>query len=104
MKYEFKDLPLKREEFNKKMNFAEKHFFSLGLKDAAAEIGEENAKLFLVNSHSVQEKLGYAKRALVVGAPDFTFQTASYKFRRGIPEGARFTWGDNTYDFVPADL
>ena len=104
MKYEMRDFPLKRKEFDEKMNFAEKNFFSLGLKDVAEEIGRENAKWFIANVHSIQEKLGYEKRAMVVGAPNFTFQTSSNKFRRGIPEGARFMWGDDAYDLVLADL
>lgn len=104
MKYELRGFPLKRKEFDERMSFAEKYLFSFGLKDAAEEIGRENAKLFIANIHSIQEKLGYKKRAIVVGAPDFTFQTSSNKFREGIPEGARFTWGDGTYDFLPADL
>ncbi len=104
MKYEMRDFPLKRKEFDEKMSFAEKNLFSLGLKGVAEEIGRENAKWFIANVHSIQEKLGYEKKAMVVGAPNFTFQTSSNKFRRGIPEGARFMWGDNTYDFVLADL
>ena len=104
MKYELRDLHLKRKEFDERMSFAERYLFSLGLKDVAEEIGRENAKLFIANMHSIQEKLGYEKRAMVVGAPNFTFQTSSNKFRRGIPEGARFTWGDGAYDFVIADL
>ena len=104
MKYELRNFPLKRKEFDEKMSFAEKNLFSLGLKDVAEEIGRENAKWFIANIHSIQEKLGYEKKAMVVGAPGFTFQTSSDKFRRGIPEGARFTWGDNTYDFIPAGL
>ena len=104
MKYELSGFPLKRKEFEEKISYAEKYLFSLGLKDVAEEIGKENAKWFIANIHSIQEKLGYKKRAIVVGAPDFTFQTSSNKFRRGIPEGARFMWGDNTYDFVLTDL
>ncbi len=104
MKYELSGFPLKRKEFDEKIGYAKKYLFSLGLKDVAEEIGKENAKWFIANVHSIQEKLGYKKRAIVVGAPDFTFQTSSNKFRRGIPEGARFMWGDNTYDFVLADL
>jgi len=104
MKYELRNFTLKRKEFDEKISFAEKNLFSLGLKDVAEEIGRENAKWFIANIHSIQEKLGYEKKAMVVGAPGFTFQTNSDKFRRGIPEGAKFTWGDNTYDFVPTDL
>jgi len=104
MKYELRDFHLKRKEFDERMSFAGKYLFSLGLKDVAEEIGRENAKWFIANMHSIQEKLGYKKRAMVVGAPNFTFQTSSNKFRRGIPEGARFRWGDSTYDFVIADL
>ena len=104
MKYELSGFPLKRKEFDEKISVAKKYLFSLGLKDVAEEIGKENAKWFIAIIHSIQEKLGYKKQAIVVGAPDFTFQTSSNKFCRGIPEGAKFMWGDNTYDFVPADL
>ncbi len=104
MKYELRDFHLKRKEFDERMSFAGKYLFSLGLKDVAEEIGRENAKWFIANMHSIQEKLGYEKRAMVVGAPNFTFQTSSNKFRRGIPEGARFRWGDSTYNLVIADL
>lgn len=103
MEYELRDFPIEREEFDERMSFAEKYLFSLGIEDVVEEIGRENAKFFIANIHSVQEKLGYEKRAMVVGAPNFTFQTSSTKFRKGIPEGARFTWG-NKYDIVPADL
>jgi len=104
MKYELKNFPLKRKEFDEKISFAEKNLFSLGLKDVSEEIGKENAKWFIANIHSIQEKLGYEKKAMVVGAPNFSFQTSSNKFRRGVPEGAWFMWGDNTYDFVPTDF
>jgi len=103
MKYELIDFPIKREEFDERMSFAKKYVFSLGVEDVAEEIAGENAKFFIANMHFVQEKLGYEKRAMIVGAPNFTFQTSSNKFRNGIPEGARFTWG-NRYDIVPADL
>ena len=104
MKYELRSFPLKRKEFDEKMSFAEKNLFSLGLKDVSEEIGRENAKWFIANIHSIQEKLGYEKKVMVVGAPNFSFQTSSNKFRRGVPEGAWFMWGDNTNDFVPADF
>ena len=104
MKYELKRFHLDKKEFEKKFNFAEKNFFSLGLKDVSEEIGKENAKWFIANIHSIQEKLGYKKQAMVVGTPSFTFQTSSAKFRKGIPEGAIFMWGDNTNDFILADL
>jgi hypothetical protein len=104
MKYELRNFPLKRKEFDEKMSFAEKNLFSLGLKDVSEEIGKENAKWFIANIHSIQEKLGYEKKAMVVGAPNFSFQTSSNKFRKGIPEGASFKWGNNTYDLVLPDL
>lgn len=104
MKYELKRFHLDKKEFDKKFNFAEKNFFSLGLKDVSEEIGKENAKWFMANIHSIQEKLGYKKQAMVVGTPSFTFQTSSAKFRKGIPEGVIFMWGDNTNDFILADL
>lgn len=104
MKYELRKFPIKRREFKERISYAERYLFSLGLNDAAAQIGRENAKFFISKMHCVQEKLGYRRRAIVVGAPNFTFQTSPGKFRIGVPEGAKFTWGDGTYDFVPADL
>ena len=104
MEYELRNFSVKKGEFRRIMDFSEKYLFSLGLGDAAEEVGKENAKLFIATMHSIQEALGYDRRAIVVGAPNFTFQTSPEKFRQGIPEGARFAWGDGRYDFIPADL
>lgn len=40
MKYELKRFHLDKKEFDKKFNFAEKKFFSLGLKDVSEEISK----------------------------------------------------------------
>jgi len=104
VEYELRNFPIKREKFEEIMNFSEKYIFSLGLNDVAEEVGRENAKLFIATVHFIQEELGYDKKAIVVGAPNFTFQTSPDKFHQGIPEGSRFAWGDGKYNFIPAEL
>jgi hypothetical protein len=96
--------PFDRCEFDERMVEAEKHLFSLGLCDAAEEMGRVNAALFLAKLHYIQEQLGYNRYAMFIGAPDFTFQTSSYKFRDAVPEGGKVVWGDGTYDFVPTEM
>lgn len=82
---------------------AEKYVFSLGAGDAAEEVGKVNATLFLAKIHFIQEQLGFNHHAMVVGAPDFTFQTSPHKFHTAVPEGALVLWGDGKYDFLPAE-
>ena len=96
--------PLNRCEFDERMVEAEKHLFSLGLSDAAEEMGRVNATLFLAKLHYIQEQLGYSRYAMFIGTPDFTFQTSSNKFRDAVPEGGKIVWGDGGYDLVPTEM
>jgi len=105
MEYELRgDYPLSREEFHERMRMAEEHLFILGLGDAAEEVGRVNASLFLAKMHCIQEKLGYKPMGMIIGPPDFTFQTTPHKFRDVIPEGSKIIWGDGRYDLIPGEM
>lgn len=105
MEYELRGgYPLNREEFKRRMRDAERHLFSLGVGDAAEEVGRVNVTLFLAKIHFIQEQLGNRPYAMFIGAPDFTFQTSPYKFHEAVPEGGKIIWGDGTYNFVPAEI
>jgi len=105
MEYELRGgYPLKREEFDERMRYAEKYLFSLGMGDPAEEVGRINATLYIAKIHYIQEKLGYRPRAMFIGAPDFTFQTSHHKFYASVPEGGKVIWGDGTYDFIPEEI
>ena len=105
MKYELRGSHLlDREKFDERIEYAEKYLFSLGVDDAAEEVGRANAILFLAKIHYIQERLGYERHAMVIGAPDFTFQTSRQKFRDIVPEGAKIIWGDGKYEFIPGEI
>lgn len=99
-----KGYPLRRREFDERIAEAERHIFSLGLGDAAEEVGRVNAALFLAKLHYLQEQLGYDRHAMFIGTPDFTFQTSPYKFRDAVPEGGKLIWGDGGYNLIPAEI
>ena len=96
--------PIEREEFDQRVKCAERYLFSLGVGDVAEEVGGVNATLFLAKIHYIQEQLGCERHAMVIGAPDFTFQTSAQKFRNAVPEGAKIIWGDDKYEFIPGEI
>ncbi len=105
MKYDIRGSHLlKRKELNEKIRNAEKYIFSLGINDSAEKIGRINATLYLAKMHYIQEKLGYKPRAMIIGGPDFTFQTAPHKFYASVPEGCKIIWGDGAYDLIFNDM
>ena len=105
MEYELRgNYPLSKKEFDERMRKAEEHLFILGLGDAAEEVGRVNASLFLAKMYFIQEKLGYEPEGMVIGPPDFSFQTTSHKFRDVVPEGSKIIWGNGTYDFIPSEM
>ncbi len=105
MEYQLREgYPLKREEFDERMENAEKYLFSLGVGDPAEEVGRINAILYIAKMHYIQEKLGYKPHGMVIGAPDFTFQTSPPKFHASVPEGSKIIWGDGSYDLIFGDM
>ena len=106
-RYEYElrgNYPLSKKEFDERMRKAEEHLFILGLGDAAEEVGRVNASLFLAKMFFIQEKLGYEPEGMIIGPPDFSFQTTSHKFRDVVPEGSKIIWGNGTYDFIPSEI
>lgn len=98
------DFPLTEEEFEERIKNAERYLFIFGAGDVSEDVGRVNSTLWVAKLHYLQEMLGYRPRALVIGAPDFSFQTTPHKFQYAVPEGAKVVWGDGSYDFVPAEM
>lgn len=85
---------------------ARESVFSMGVGDAADQIGETVSRLFVAKMFYVQQKLGRSCYASVIHPPDATIQTYHAKFMRCVPEAAKITWGASFSEemFVPAEI
>lgn len=97
---------LREEEFAELLEKARTAVFSMGMGDAASQIGEVVSQFFVAKMYYVQEKLGLPRYASVIQPPDATIQTYHQKFLRSVPETAKIKWGRETSkaEFIPAEV
>jgi hypothetical protein len=87
-----------------RLKYANDHFFSTGVGDGGASLGEINMRFGLAKIHYLQEQMGQAPDAIFVSAPDLTVTRNVNRWGSGYGYGGVLNWGDGSQELVILDL
>ena len=87
-----------------RLKYANDHFFSTGVGDGGASLGEINMRFGLAKIHYLQEQMGQAPDAVFVSAPDLTVTRNVNRWGSGYGYGGVLNWGDGSQELVILDL
>lgn len=88
---------------NELLKRARDHYFSLGVKDGAADLCQWNYKYGLAKIHFAQEKLGISPNATFISTPDETISRNQIRWRSGYGYGGKLTWNDREEKLIFVD-